>query len=184
MANWFVALPVEVGPWFEQLVPPPAVRLFGPGDLHITVAFLGPVSEERALAAFELAREFALPASVVRLGPIELLGNARRPSAFSALLTEGRAEVERAMTEARPALWECAGARTDSRPALAHVTVARPQRKATPDQLKQAARWARALDLGAPVCRLDRIALYTWSEDRTLSLFRIYRELPLAAAHS
>jgi hypothetical protein len=43
-------------------------------------------------------------------------------------------------------------------------------------------RWARGLDLEAPSVQLDGIALYTWSEDRKLRLFRKVADLPLTAA--
>lgn len=182
VANWFIALPVPAGPWFEALQPPPGVRLFGAGDLHLTVAFLGPVTPERALRAFAQTRDFPLPVTDVRLGRVEALGSRRRPSAFSALLNDGRSEVERALTATRTMFWEAAQARPDARPALAHVTLARPARRATMAEVKRATSWAIGLELGAPRCRLDRVALYTWSEDRSVSLFRSVAELPLCAA--
>lgn len=180
--NWFIALPVPAGAWFTALAPPPGVRLFGPQDLHLTVAFFGPVAEERARAAFERVDGFPLASRSVRLGPIEPLGSKRQPSAFSALLTDGRAEVEQALAETRAQLWERAGARVDTRPPLAHVTLARPERRADAAQRKAALGWAASVDLGAPTCALTRIALYTWSVDRRSSLFRIVSELPLPAA--
>jgi 2'-5' RNA ligase len=180
--NWFIALPVSSGPWQERLVAPAGVRLFGPNDLHLTVAFLGAVPRARAEAAFALARSFQLQALEVTLGEVEALGGRRRPSAFSALLARGRAEVERAIGEARAAMWSAAGARTDDRPPLAHVTLARPQRRASNAGVQAARRWAKALRLGEPVCRLDRIALYTWNEDRTQALFQITEALPLTEA--
>jgi 2'-5' RNA ligase len=155
------------------------VRQFGREDLHITVAFLGAVSEASALAAFELADEFPLPMTDITLGAVKPLGAERRPSAFSALLERGREEVELAMTKARPAMWARAGARLDSRPALAHITLARPRPKISATELQHAIAWAQALQLGAAESRLDRIALYTWSEDRSQSLFKIVRSLPL-----
>lgn len=181
-ANWFIALPVTAGPWFDALQPPAAVRLFGPSDLHVTVAFLGPVREDRALAAFAHAALFPLDPRMVRLGPVECLGSKRRPSAFSALLLDGRAEVEAALGAVRERMWEAAEARRDTRPPLAHVTLARPSRRATTAEHRQAMRWATALDLGAPSVRLHSIALYTWSEDRKSTLFRIVSSLPLTAA--
>jgi 2'-5' RNA ligase len=180
--NWFIALPVPAGAWFTSLAAPPGVRLFGPQDLHLTVAFLGPVAEARARAAFELADGFPLAARQVQLGAVKPLGNERHPSAFSALLSEGRTEVEHALAETRAALWERAGARVDTRPPLAHVTLARPERRADAAQRTAALRWASALELGAPSCALTRIALYTWSLDRRASLFRIVSEAPLPAA--
>jgi len=179
--NWFIALPVLAGPWFDNWEPPPAVRMFAKSDLHLTIAFLGAVSEERAYAAFELAAEFPLSGLDVSLGEVEALGSKQRPSAFSALLKRGRAEVERAMTSSRHAMWARAQAQPDSRPALAHITLARPSRKISTPDLQRAIAWARSLQLGEPVFRLDRIALYTWSEERQATLFRSVRELPLAS---
>jgi len=181
-ANWFIALPVAAGPWFDALQPPAGVRLFGPSDLHVTVAFLGPVREDQALAAFAQAPAFALDPTEVRLGPVECLGSKLRPSAFSALLLDGRAEVEAALGAVRERMWDAAEARRDTRPPLAHVTLARPSRRATTSQHQQAMRWARAIDLGAPSVHLHSIALYTWSADRESSLFRTVRSLPLTAA--
>jgi 2'-5' RNA ligase len=181
-ANWFIALPVPAGPWFEALQPPDGVRLFGASDLHLTVAFLGAASEAQAQAAFEHAPSFPLPALQVRLGPVECLGSKRRPSAFSALLLDGRAEVEAAMGAVRKQMWDAAQARHDERPPLAHVTLARPSRRATTEDVKQAAHWAKTLDLGAPSVCIDSIALYTWSEDRKHTLFRTVSILPLTAA--
>ena len=174
-ANWFIGLPVAAGPWLRRLEPPAElpVRLFAPSDLHLTVAFLGAVSREAAHAAFARVGSFALAPCEVRLGPLVPLGRPARPSAFSALLSEGREVVEQAMSDARGALFAAAGARPDSRPALAHLTLARPQRRATDREVQAAAAWACGVDLGAPRVRLERIALYTWSADRAQQLFHI-----------
>lgn len=181
-ANWFIALPIIAGPWFHALQPPAGVRMFGPMDLHVTVAFLGPVNEQQALAAFDHAVGFPLDALHAQLGPVECLGSKRRPSAFSALLLDGRSQVEAALGAVREQMWEAAQARHDTRPPLAHVTLARPSRRASTSEQAAAQRWAKGLDLGAPGVRLDRIALYTWSLDRSSTLFRIVKELPLRAA--
>ena len=181
-ANWFIALPVTPGPWFEALQPPDGVRKFGASDLHVTVAFLGPVTEDRAQRAFEHARAFPLRPLDVSLGPVEGLGSQRRPSAFSALLIEGRAVVEAALAATREQMWNAADARPDTRPPLAHITLARPARKASIQEVRRALSWASALELGAPSVHLDQIALYTWSEDRQLALFRRVVSLPLTAA--
>lgn len=181
-ANWFIGLPVPPGPWFEALQPPDGVRLFGASDLHLTVAFLGAVTEAQAQAAFEHASSFPLQALRVQLGTVECLGSKRRPSAFSALLLEGRTQVEAAMGATRERMWDAASARHDQRPPLAHVTLARPSRRATTLEVEHAEAWARGLDLAGPFVQLDSIALYTWSEDRKLNLFRKLASLPLTAA--
>lgn len=166
MANWFIGLPLATGVWFDALEPPPGVRKFGRDDVHITVAFLGAVSAESARRAFA-ARTFPLARRSVQLGEVEVFG---RQSAFSALVQDH--ELELAIARERPWYLSAAGARPDERPPRAHATLARPQRRITPEQLRAAIAWARALQLDVRV-ELDRLALYTWSDDRAQSLFRI-----------
>jgi 2'-5' RNA ligase len=182
MANWFIALPVAPGRWFDAIEPPPLVRKFGAKDLHLTVAFLGPVTGEAAAHAFEAAAHFPLAPLPVRLGGLAALGARARPSAFSALLTQGREEVERAIGTARGEMFARAKARPERRPPLAHVTLARPKRNIAEPALREAIRWAEQLQLDAPAIQLDAIALYTWSDERERALFRIERSLPLHGA--
>ena len=181
--NWFVALPVPPDAWFARVSnPPPGVRLFHPEDLHLTVAFLGGVDEAAARAAFDQARAIPLAARTVRLGEVVPMGNARRPSALSARLHEGNDAVARAITAVRDAVCDAAGAPREQRPALPHLTVARPRRTATYDERKDAVRWAASLDLGAPDVVLDAVALYTWSNERRERLFTIVDRAALAAS--
>jgi len=183
--NWFVAWPVDPGRWFERLPAPPAeTRLFAPVDLHLTVAFFGAVEESAARAAFAAVRGWPAGASSVRLGPVRAFGSKRRPSALSAVPTEGAREVAHSIGAVRDALLEIAGARPDRRPPRPHVTLARISRRASADQRRAALDWAEALDLGGPEIRLDRVALYTWAHDRRTALFRITEVLPLASDSS
>jgi 2'-5' RNA ligase len=79
-------------------------------------------------------------------------------------------------------MWEAAGCSADPRPPLAHVTLARPMRRATTSEVAQAVSWAKGLKLEGATVQLDRIALYTWTQDRTNALFQVVAELPLPAA--
>lgn len=182
-ANWFVALPVPAAGWFERLgEAPPGVRLFHPEDLHLTVAFLGAVSEDAARRGFEQARAFPLAAREITLGPVIPMGNKRRPSALSARLIEGEREVAQAITQVRDAICDAAGAPRELRPALPHLTVARPLRSATYAERTSALAWAASLDLGTPRVSLTCIALFTWSAERRERLFALRERVPLAAA--
>jgi 2'-5' RNA ligase len=177
--NWFVALPVDPGAWFERVPEPPrGVRRFHPADLHLTIAFLGPVTEEAALAGWD-ALSWPLGPVEVSLGPVVALGPPRRWSALSALLGEGRDAVETAMAEARVAVWKAAGARPDDRPPKAHVTLARPTRSAPERARALALDWAERLPAAIGRARLDRVALYGWSDDRANRLFAVHRERSL-----
>jgi len=179
-ANWFVALPVEAGPWLDRLTPPPpGVRLFAPSDLHATVAFFGDVGEAAASDAFTLAERWHGGPIEVGLGGLRALGPRRRPSALSATLESGEASVAAGITAVRDDMLDAAGARPDRRPPLPHVTLARIARRASDAERRAALAWASAIDLGGPQIVLDRIALYTWSSDRRQRLFDVVEEQSL-----
>lgn len=172
--NWFVGIPVPAGTWFERLVttPPEAVRRFHPEDLHMTVAFLGGVSEEQARAGWEALR-WSLEPLTVTLGHVVPMGNPRRFSALSVELVDGREQVERAIAACRDAVCDAAGVAREKRPAKAHITVARPNRRATDAQREAALRWAKRLQLAGQTTPLDAVALYTWADDRRERQFKI-----------
>jgi RNA 2',3'-cyclic 3'-phosphodiesterase len=181
VANWFVGLPVDPGAWFAALpAPPSGVRCFHPEDLHATVAFFGPVDEVSARRGFE-ALGWQLGALDVTLGEVVPMGSSRRPSAYSAVLREGREVVEAAMGPARERACAAAGVEPDRRAPKAHVTIARPAKSASELERREGLRWASSLDLGAPRLRLERVALYGWSLDRGKGpLFRVVSEVRLA----
>lgn len=172
-ANWFIALPVPPGDWFERVpAAPSGCRMFAPTDLHLTIAFLGGVSEQRARAAFSAMTWNDGPRDVT-FADVVPMGPRGRYAALSILLDEGRSEIEAEMTRTRDAAYAAAGTPADKRPARAHITIARPKRKATEGERAAALEWAAALTLAGTQARLDAIALYTWSEDRMSNLFRI-----------
>lgn len=182
--NCFVGLPVDPTGWYERRVsrPPPRTRRFPAADLHLTVAFFGPVPLERAVQAWrQVVAEAELGGPLeVRLGVVAPMGNPRRPSALSVLLADGRDEVIALLRRLRDPLLDAAGARPETRPPLPHVTIARPQRLASDEDRRRAIAWARSVDLQEVTLRLDRIALYTWAEDRRERLFRVVMERPLS----
>ena len=181
--NWFVAFPVPAGPWLERALAeaPPGLRLFHGDDLHVTLAFLGLVPEAEARAAWAVAASAAasMPAVDATLGPGVAMGSLHRGSALSALIAEGNEPLASAIGAARTAILTAASARPDERPPKPHVTLARPTKRATLAERSAALAWAQTLDLGAPRVRIDRLALYTWSEDRAQRLFRIAAQAPL-----
>jgi 2'-5' RNA ligase len=180
--NWFIAFPVSGDGWFRRLRAPPAnVRLLHPDDLHATIAFLGAVSEAQARCAMA-ALSISLSPLTVTLGSVVPMGNPRHFSALSALVDRGRDELERAMAECRERAWSAARSPRDDRPPKAHVTVARPLRRASDADRCAALEWASSLSLGSVEVLVDRVALYTWSERRGVPgarEFRIVIEQPL-----
>jgi 2'-5' RNA ligase len=170
--NWFIAITVPgESIWARLSEPPRGTRLLHPDDLHATIAFLGACGEERARRGF---RALAWPSSAIEatLGEVVPMGSPARFSALAALFVEGRAQVEAAIGSSRLAICEAAAVPVDPRPPKAHVTVARPTRRASDAERAAALRWARGLRLTGIRVRLEEVALYTWTEDRRERLFR------------
>jgi len=184
--NWFLAFPLD-GRFVLELPPlPPAFRLFHPEDVHLTLSFLGGCGEpaaERAFAAVDaVLREKPLGGVRVSLGEVVPMGPKREYSALSALLDSGRIEMTERLAALRDVASEAALGRREKRAPKPHVTIARPQRRATATARAAGLAWAAALDLSAVEADLDRLALYTWSEgNRRERLFRIVAERPLVA---
>ncbi len=179
--NWFIGLPVPGHPWFEGLTPVPrGARALHPDDLHLTVAFLGAVGEQRARAAWAVA-EAATGAGSLTFVPGAILpfGNPRRPSAFSVVPRDGGAPICELIGRIRDPILTAAQARLDPRPPRPHATVARPGRKAGSEMRRALASWAAAQQLPDGPVLLEQIALFTWSEDRRTRLFRVVASRPL-----
>ena len=176
--TWPLGLKVPAGAWFDARfdVPSPAFRRFHPDDLHMTVAFLGSVDEDTARAAFFVNERWDKGGLDVSLGPVVAMGNPRRYSALSLLLTAGNDGAVALMEQLKAPMLEVAGQRPDSRPHKPHITVARPKRKAEQKERALGLRWAEGVDARDTALRLDTIALYTWSLDRKERLFRIVDE--------
>jgi 2'-5' RNA ligase len=184
-ANWFIAFPFP-GAFLRELPPPPALfRLFMPEDAHVTLSFFGGCSEAAALRGFA-ALEATLastprPPLLVSLAEVVPMGPKRDYSALSALLARGREETERYLSELRDVVSDAAIGRRERRPPKPHVTLARPGRRATAEARQAGLDWAAALNLSGVEARLERLALYTWSEgNRHERLFRIVVERALS----
>jgi 2'-5' RNA ligase len=178
--NWFLAFPLD-GSFLVGLPGvPPGLRRYPVEDVHMTLAFLGGCGEAgalRALAALDeqLARTPLAPFDV-SLAEVVGMGPKNRYSALSALLGEGRAETTAVLAAYRDALTDAASGRREKRAPKPHVTLARPTGRASDADREAGLAWAAGLELGSVRQRIDRIALYTWSERRLERLFRIVAE--------
>lgn len=183
MANWFVALPVTASELPPGLLDglPPGLRRFDPRDLHVTVAFLGPVSEAAAEAAWQAAADIDEGPFRVGLGPPAALGRPRRPSAFGLDLGAGGEAVAEFIRRWRDPLRAAAGCGPETREVRPHLTLGRPPRHGGNAIRARARRWVETWEPPPATLHLDRLALYTASEDRRERLFRIVHERPLGA---
>lgn len=173
--NWFIGWPVPPPPGLAAALAaaPVGVRVFHPADLHVTLAFLGPVDEEAAQAAFRLAERWHGPPVTARLGAVVPMGPPARPSALSALIEGDDGALSRAMSALARPMCRAADARRPKHPPKPHVTVARPMRRATETQRADALAWAASLRLPSDPVLLPSLALYTWNRDRRSQLFRV-----------
>ncbi len=178
--NWFFAFPLD-GTFVRELPDPPAgLRRYHAQDVHLTLSFLGDCAEQaalRALAALDEQLAAAPQAPIaISLGEVVPMGSPRSYSALSALLALGREEVEACMAARRDALSRAALVSCEQRAPRAHVTLARAQRNASRAQRDSGIAWAAALDVRGVQQIIDRVALYTWSEDRHERMFRVVAE--------
>lgn len=183
LPNWFVALPVDANVVATLPPVPPGFRAFHPQDVHMTLSFLGACGEQVARTAFSALvsglHEVGSAAFDVTLGEIVPMGPKGRYSALSAIVNEGNGEAVDFLRQWRDRVADAASVSRDKRAPLPHVTVARPQRRATDEQREVGLRWATSVVLPPDRVRLDRVALYTWSERRLPRLFQIVEAVGL-----
>ncbi len=157
--------------------PPPRVRVFPSVDLHCTLVFLGPVTEDDARRAWSYVPDLVSSGAVAgSFAEVKPLGNPRKPSALSAMIADGRAPLANMIDRARAPLLEAVGAPLDGRPALPHMTLARIQRRASSAERKAALRWAESIELADASFVTSSLGLYTWADDRRERLFQIVDE--------
>ena len=183
--NWFFAFPLP-GSFVLELPPAPRfMRRFHPDDVHLTLSFLGGCGEEAALRGLAALDEQLKAAPVraidVSLGEVVPMGGSRKAyTALSALLETGRVEATACLGALRDVVSEAAIGKREQRAPKPHVSIARPRGRATDADREAGLLWAAELDLRAVTAKLDRIALYTWTEGaRRDQLFRIVTERKL-----
>lgn len=165
--NWFVAWPVTgAAEWIAALEreAPGGLRFLAPEDLHVTLAFLGRFDEALVKKMTSLLR--GLPLTSLDIAPDRLvaLPQPRRFSALAFSVAAGRLEIEAQITKWRTKICREAGAKTDVRPTLPHVTVARPERRIGEADRDAALEWMLQMPPQTETkLRLEMPRLYTWA---------------------
>ncbi|HCH63287.1 MAG TPA: hypothetical protein DFR83_10810 [Deltaproteobacteria bacterium] len=178
--NWFIGWPATLpAEWLADLAPPPRFRVFHPGDLHATIAFLGGVSESAARHAWATLPPILGGPFEATWGGIVAMGPPRRYSALAAELDTPTRALRAQMATLQPKLLGAAGARPARHPPRPHVTIARPQRRASEAQRARGLEWAAGLTLPVLTTPIDKVALFTWSANRKERLFQIVEERAL-----
>jgi len=185
-ANWFIALEMPPLPAWEDLTRglPEGMRRFSPQDRHLTLAFLGPcgaVPAERAWVALAGLRHAPIDATA---GAWRAMGPRSRPSAYALTLARGRDPAAALIGDWGGRALIAAGLPPSRRRPLPHITLARPPRRRAASLREPMRQWLRQAPLPAAGFRLDTLALYTWSDERTEHLFRIVAERPVDSPES
>lgn len=185
-ANWFIGFPVDATAWLAALEPVPfGARRFSPEDVHVTLAFLGPVGEAAARRAWELTVE-RFGDGARALGPWSFMpsrlhpfGDPRRPSAWSVEPDPRVEAVEAAIGAHRGAILEAGQGQPDRRPPRPHATLARPNRKAGPHEHRELRAWAERQVVPREAVLVSEVALFTWAAERRERLFEVVARCPL-----
>gem|GEM_PF-1765545 len=194
MANWFVAFTIDPmidsGEWFENLRSrlPADVRGFHPGDLHMTIAFLGNLKinekpappsinpEEPEIAPgpdstldiiIKTMKNFTFePITLVADRLIVLPGEKKFSAICLGFQDHNQNGVFENLERFKVKLFEAANLPPDTRPFLPHVTIARPPKKMSFGQQKKILQEIKQIRLTPVSLGLKTIALYTWADHR------------------
>lgn len=175
--NWFVGIPVYL-PTLENMLHnlPKSCRGFHPHDLHMTVAFLGSMQLQWKPNVIALMKTLIGSPLTITLGGVRALPSPRKASAFCLEIDMGHQVVCDWMASWRSPLITGGRGRQDKRPPLPHITIARPLRKAGEKGREEGLAWLRGLEIPETQIFIDRLALYTWAENRDERLFQIVFE--------
>lgn len=181
--NWFIGLPVRADELPQGILAslPAGIRRFHEDDLHVTVAFLGPVGRDDAGRAWSVADWSRLSPLTAVTGVRAAFGNPRRPSAYGLEIESEENAVAGFIRDWRNVLLEAAGQPPEERPVRPHVTLGRPPRHRADAIRARARRWLKEQQPAVSL-QLDRIALFTWSDDRRERQFTRVRESVLGSA--
>lgn len=186
-ANWFIALPLAAAALPEGTLTalPAGTRAFHPADLHVTIAFLGAVGEDRARDAWAALTQPPEAAICATLGPRAALGPPRRPTALGLELDAGQpdSDLTRLIATWRDPLRMAAGLAPETRAVRPHVTLGRPPRDAAQQWRRALADWLEG-EIETRVIPLERIALYTRASSQQPQRFRAVHTLRLGGPRS
>ena len=174
--NFFVGFPVglpfSVRSWLKAISQeaPEFLKMFAESDLHITLAFLGPLEPQQVIRVLEEVSRIQMVPFQARFGCMCMLPSPGRCSALSLKFLEGREKLEEFMQNWGKKIVEAVGKEPDSRPPLPHMTLARPRRW-TAEIKEKTILWMNELVMPQELVDIGSPVLFTRSEDRRRRLF-------------
>src|ERR1700754_2838927 len=90
--NWFVALPVPAEAWLQEIadLAPDEVKIFIPGDVHLTVAFFGIMHPAKKLDVIQFLDGINFEPFVVSFARLRPLPTEKSVTALSFELVKGK----------------------------------------------------------------------------------------------
>ena len=166
--NYFVALPVSLGDWYETFknTVPHNLKISSAVDLHITVSFLGNISPDISKKLCTVLQNIDPVCFDFSLATLMPLPSKRHFSALSFSLNVGREQISRYMSTHRNTFHNIAGTQPDHRGPLPHITVARPQKRATVQERSGILDWMQTVSPPQLTFKTGKLSLYTWADDR------------------
>ncbi len=176
--NWFVGLPVQDTGWFGGVVDeaPHGLRIFNANDLHLTVAFLGQCDFQYTDDIKKIIDAISFEPFTITFDTLITFPPERRPTVVSFTLHDGYDATYKLIRRWREPLLSAGHARPDTREPLPHVTVARIHRDAGYREIEDISAWAYSRTVPPVSVTIDRVALYTWADDRRERQFKIVYE--------
>ncbi len=172
--NWFAAFPIPAQDWLPETLKglPEQCLGFQVEDIHMTIAFFRAMDPSRAQDVIQFIKTIQAKPFEIQLGSVLTLPTPKRFSALAFSLSTGREKACEYIGAFRDGLSQAAHTQSENRPPLAHITIARPKRKYGPGGQRVAREWASKIKPAKDRLLVDRIALYTWSEDRQTRQFQ------------
>ncbi|NND70728.1 MAG: hypothetical protein HKN43_04035 [Rhodothermales bacterium] len=172
--NWFVGFPVQGDSWCPVSANhvPGSIRLYHPDDLHITMAFLGSVSQRKALKAWKKVTNLKLEPVTISFNQLKPFGAFSTPSAYGLTLDTGRDSVANTISTHRRKILGAVGKKPRDGRVVPHVTIARPNRRLSKGDVYAIAEWRHEFEIPEVEVNLTEIALYTWAPPQAPQRFR------------
>jgi 2'-5' RNA ligase len=175
VSNWFLGWrPSEPLDWIADLRrnAPNGLRWFHPEDCHVTLAFFGRLSADQVRNICECLSKSTPEQFPAVLGKALLLPNARR---FSALSFSIESDLLRSALAQQRGPWLAqAGVPPETRDPLPHLTFARPDRRASPAQLRAIRGWIEKPKAPRDLSiTFEGPSLFTWADDRSQRQFKV-----------
>ncbi len=181
MGNYFIGYAVENALWHDPRRPLPGEGLWWvhPHDLHMTVAFLGAISERKARECFAWAILQGVPPVRGSLGAPIPLGSRPPASAFARPFLNGEKEAKAVLKTLAPPLLEQAGRPPETREPLPHITVLRAQRSASVATQQQILPWLTEQNWEEDAVSLTCFGLFGWTPERSVRRYQLIEHIRL-----